>query len=63
MEIKSVIKRVYYKGKVLTKFEDEFGQEFVMTGKLPKVLYASFADAKRVIDGINNRLQGNTFNI
>ena len=54
---KKCYKKSLLQGKVLTKFEDEFGQEFVMTGKLPKVLYASFADAKRVIDGKQPRIR------
>ena len=47
MEIKTILIEIYYKGNKLTKFKDEFGQEFVKIGNNTEVLYASFADAKR----------------
>lgn len=49
MEIKNVIKEVCYKGHVITKFEDEFKQEFVIIDNDKSKPYASIEDAKRII--------------
>lgn len=57
MEIKIILSEIYYKGNKLTKFEDEFGQEFVKIGNNMEVLYASFADAKRVLNGEQPEVQ------
>lgn len=45
------VKEVSYKGRTIEKFVDEFGQEFVRIDKADHPLYASIADAKRVING------------
>lgn len=47
---KTILSEIFYKGNKLTKFEDEFGQEFVVIGNSTD-LYSSFADAKRVLNG------------
>lgn len=56
MEKKTILSEVIYKGNKLTKFEDEFGQEFVVVGNTER-LYASFADAKRVLNGKQPKVQ------
>lgn len=56
MEKKTILSEVIYKGNKLTKFEDEFGQEFVVVGNTER-LYTSFADAKRVLNGKQPKVQ------
>lgn len=46
-----VIKEVSYKGYKLTQVEDVFGQVAVRIDGVVEPDYASFADAKRVING------------
>lgn len=57
MEVKTILGEIIYKGNKLTKFKDEFGQEFVIIGNFTKRLYASFADAKRVLNGEQLKIQ------
>lgn len=45
------LKQVSYKGHVITKLEDAFGQEFVRIDNVVEPDYASINDAKRVING------------
>lgn len=45
------VKQVSYKGHVITKLEDAFGQEFVRIDNVVTPDYASINDAKRVING------------
>lgn len=47
---KNIIKEVVYKGHTITKFEDEFHQEFVIIDNNETKLYDNIADAKRVIN-------------
>lgn len=58
MEKKTILSEIFYKGNKLTKFEDEFGQEFVVIGNSTD-LYSSFADAKRVLNGKQPKVQIN----
>ena len=57
MKVKTILSEIIYKGNKLTKFEDEFGQEFVVIGNFTSRLYASFADAKRVLNGEQPKIQ------
>ena len=57
MKVKTILKEVIYKDNKLTKFEDEFGQEFVIINNFIKRLYTSFADAKRVLNGEQPKMQ------
>lgn len=50
-KISKILKEVKYKGHTITKFEDEFQQEFVIIDGDESKDYASIADAKRVING------------
>lgn len=49
MKTMNIIKEVSYKGHTITMFEDGFHQEFVIIDNDESKLYASIADAKRVI--------------
>ena len=46
-----VIKEVRYKGHTLTQVEDEFHQDGIIIDGVIEPDYASFADAKKVING------------
>lgn len=51
MEIKKIIREIKYKGHCITKFEDPFGQWFVIIDNDTTDLFDSIIDAKRVING------------
>lgn len=46
-----VIKEVSYKGHTLTHVEDVFGQDGIIIDGVTEQDFASFADAKKVING------------
>lgn len=51
MATKNIIREVSYKGHIITMFKDAFSQEFAIIDGDYLKLYASIADAKRVIRG------------
>ena len=48
---KIVIKEVTYKGRLITMFEDGFGQKLVIIDNNESKVYFSISDAKSVING------------
>ena len=50
VKIKCLIE-MSYKGHIISKLEDTFGQAFVRIDDIKEPDYASIADAKRVING------------
>lgn len=50
-DICKILKEVKYKGHTITKFEDEFMQDFTMIDNDLTKLYDSIEDAKRVLRG------------
>jgi len=48
----TLLSTYYYKGRKIERIEDRWRQEFVIVDGSTAVAYASLADAKRAINGI-----------
>nr|DAN74428.1 MAG TPA: hypothetical protein [Caudoviricetes sp.] len=51
------IKKISYKGHVISSIEDFFCQEFAIIDDNKENMYASVSDAKRVINGLQPKYE------
>ena len=53
----TTIKKMSYKGHIISHIEDGFQQEFAIIDDNKNELYASVSDAKRVINGLRPKYE------
>lgn len=53
----TTIKKMSYKGHIISHIEDGFQQEFAIIDENKEAMYASVSDAKRVINGLQPKYE------
>lgn len=53
----TTIKKVSYKGHIISHIEDGFQQDFAIIDENKEAIYASASDAKRVINGLQPKYE------